>query len=331
MDLSAVTKVLGQLAPLQLAEKWDNVGLLAEPYTRTPISVIFLTNDLTEQVLEEAIVAKANMIVSYHPPIFEAWKQLTNRNVKQRIILRALEHRIAIYSPHSALDSVSGGMNDWLAEGLGPLEGPPRALSPPGLPGGSRYSVLCPRPLSAQLTQTLSAKGWVTSPAGASPILLSVPKGDFSELLVLATGETDGWQLSETASAPLPGTGGGRLALLREHTDVQVLIPRIKKHLGLTHLRFASPVSPSLVKSVAMCAGSGASVFKGVKADLFLTGELSHHEVLALVAAGACVLLTEHSNSERGYLPVLKRKIEAGCPGVQVLVSTVDADPLRVV
>ena len=83
---------------------------------------------------------------------------------------------------------------------------------------------------------------------------------------------------------------------------------------------------------MAVCAGSGAGVLKGVKADLLLTGELSHHEVLDAVHKGSHVILARHSNSERGYLKHLKAKVETALgPSVEVFVSSVDKDPLVVV
>ena len=58
------------------------------------------------------------MIISYHPPIFSSLKRLTTKDVKQRIVIRALENRIAIWSPHTILDTIEGGVNDWIADGF---------------------------------------------------------------------------------------------------------------------------------------------------------------------------------------------------------------------
>ena len=88
----------------------------------------------------------------------------------------------------------------------------------------------------------------------------------------------------------------------------------------------------SSIQSVAVCAGSGSSVLRGVKADLWVTGEMSHHEVLDATHRGATVVLCEHSNTERGYLlhlqDVLTERLENK---VQVDVSVSDKDPLVVV
>ena len=119
MDLKEVTKKLKEFAPLHLAEKWDNVGLLVEPSPPHAVKSILLTNDLTERVAQEAMDKKVNMVISYHPPIFVPLKRLTSQTFKERIIVKMIENRIAVYSPHTAFDAVKNGVNDWLASGLG--------------------------------------------------------------------------------------------------------------------------------------------------------------------------------------------------------------------
>lgn len=123
--LPTLVKKLTSFAPLHLAGSWDNVGLLVEPSEKIPLSKVMLTIDLTERVLDEAIAAGTNAIIAYHPPIFSAMKRLTQSDVKQRIITRAIENKIAIFSPHTTWDSIDGGINDWLAECFSEQNGGP--------------------------------------------------------------------------------------------------------------------------------------------------------------------------------------------------------------
>lgn len=119
MELKDVLCVLEQLAPLSLAESWDNVGLLVEPSRRGPVKTILLTNDLTDAVMKEAETMSCDLIISYHPPLFRPIKRLVLKDWKQRLAIRALEAGIAVFSPHTSWDSVKGGVNDWLVGGLG--------------------------------------------------------------------------------------------------------------------------------------------------------------------------------------------------------------------
>lgn len=119
MDLKALLSSLNDFASLSFAESWDNVGLLVEPSPPHTVNTLFLTNDLTEEVMEEALQKKADCILSYHPPIFRPMKRITWKTWKERLVIRALENRVAIYSPHTAYDAAPQGVNNWLAKGLG--------------------------------------------------------------------------------------------------------------------------------------------------------------------------------------------------------------------
>lgn len=121
MDLKEVLDVLEQLAPLSLAESWDNVGLLVEPSKPRPIKTILLTNDLTMAVMDEAEAMGCDLIISYHPPLFRPIKRLVQKDWKQRLAVRAVEGGMAVYSPHTSWDSVKGGVNDWLIGGMGKI------------------------------------------------------------------------------------------------------------------------------------------------------------------------------------------------------------------
>jgi putative NIF3 family GTP cyclohydrolase 1 type 2 len=127
-----------------------------------------------------------------------------------------------------------------------------------------------------------------------------------------------------------PRVGQGRLLELAQAISLESAVQRVKQHLGLTHVRRAEATRP--IRRVALCAGSGSSVLRGVEADLFLTGELGHHDVLAALAAGTHVILTEHSNSERGYLHRLREQLGTRVPtNLELRLSRVDRDPLQTI
>ena len=134
---------------------------------------------------------------------------------------------------------------------------------------------------------------------------------------------------------PLPNTGAGRHLVLDSAITLEEAVTRTKKHLGLDHFRLAlgnDRTFETNIKSIAVCAGSGASVLRGCKADLLVTGEMSHHEVLDFVHKGISVILTEHSNCERGYLKLVQDKlIHLLGEEITIIVSKMDRDPLQIV
>ena len=108
----------------------------------------------------------------------------------------------------------------------------------------------------------------------------------------------------------------GRLVTFSDPQPLTHLIERIARGVGTPKgFPVAIPQNRAVediqVRTVAICAGSGGSVLKDVKADLLFTGELSHHEALAVTERGASVVTLFHSNTERGFLrSVLKGKLE---------------------
>jgi len=99
------------IAPFELAEEWDNVGLIAGDEVWDVRGPVVLTIDLSWEVAREAISIGAGAVVSYHPPIFSPVKRIAPGPV-----LELIAAKIAIVSPHTALDAAAGGMADFLAD-----------------------------------------------------------------------------------------------------------------------------------------------------------------------------------------------------------------------
>jgi dinuclear metal center YbgI/SA1388 family protein len=132
-------------------------------------------------------------------------------------------------------------------------------------------------------------------------------------------------------NAMFPKLGQGRIG--RTRATRSALVSRVKESLGLSRLWVAGPYEEEPVENVAVCAGSGADLLPDViarKADVFVTGELSHHHALLAVRAKLTVIMTGHSNTERMALYPLAQRLEERHPEVKFSVSTLDRDPYRV-
>lgn len=143
--LRNVLEFLQQFAPLELAEAWDNVGLLVGDVEEEIASVMTCLT-LTPDVAAEAISEGTSLIVSHHPLLFRPIQRLTTENVEGSMLLSLIQSGIAIYSPHTAFDSARLGINQWLAERLeltdvAPLR-PRNADNRDDLPGSGRYGNL---------------------------------------------------------------------------------------------------------------------------------------------------------------------------------------------
>ncbi len=118
MQIKEVIAYLEQLAPLAYAESFDNVGLLVGD-SSTVVTGVLVTLDTLEIVVEEAIEKKCNLIVSFHPIIFDGLKKINGSNYVQRVVQKAIKNDIAIFAIHTALDNSFNGVNDMMCEQLG--------------------------------------------------------------------------------------------------------------------------------------------------------------------------------------------------------------------
>lgn len=115
--LRDVLQALEWLAPLSLAEDWDNVGLLlGDPQQPVQRGMTCLT--LTPDVAEEAIQQQVSVIVTHHPILFKAVQRLTAETPSGKMLLSLVRAGIAVYSAHTAYDSATAGINQQLAEAL---------------------------------------------------------------------------------------------------------------------------------------------------------------------------------------------------------------------
>lgn len=114
MLVADLVRAMDLIAPPALAEPWDNTGLvIGDPME--PLRAVLVTIDVTAAVIEEALGLGCTALVAYHPPIFQPLRALGPAD----LALHLAQARLAVYSPHTALDAAPGGTNDVLAAALG--------------------------------------------------------------------------------------------------------------------------------------------------------------------------------------------------------------------
>ncbi len=118
MKLSTILSVLEEMAPLDYAEDFDNVGLLVGN-SNQEISGILVCHDALEAVIDEAVAKNCNLIVCFHPILFSGIKKITGKNYVERSVIKAIKNDIAIYSVHTALDNHQNGVNKIFCDALG--------------------------------------------------------------------------------------------------------------------------------------------------------------------------------------------------------------------
>jgi len=118
MKIIDVIKVLENYAPLSYQESYDNAGLIVGDKNNL-VSGVLICLDSTEEVIQEAIDKKCNLIIAHHPIVFSGLKKITGKTYIERTIIKAIKNDVAIYAAHTNLDNVLGGVNFKIAEKLG--------------------------------------------------------------------------------------------------------------------------------------------------------------------------------------------------------------------
>ena len=118
MKAKEVIQALEEFAPLSLQESYDNAGLTVGSPEKE-VHKALLSVDVTEEIVDEAIAAGADMIISHHPLIFRGLKNITCDDYTGRSIIKAIKNDIVIYASHTNMDSAAGGVSFKMGEKIG--------------------------------------------------------------------------------------------------------------------------------------------------------------------------------------------------------------------
>lgn len=258
LKVKEIAAAIEAFAPLPLQESYDNAGLQVGLPDHT-VSAVMLCLDVTDEVLEEAIRRKCDMIVSHHPLIFHGLKSLTGADDTQRIAMRALASGVAIYSAHTNLDSAWNGVSHEMAHMLG-------------------------------LTDIEVLEPHADNPRAGLGVIGNV--------------------------APTP-----KLEFLRN----------VKEKFGVKALRYSSQSAKIVVKRVALCGGSGASLIKNAMnagADIYITGDVKYHD---FTTYGQDILIADigHYESELCSMKIFSRIIRQQYPDLVVYFSEDQHSPIQ--
>ncbi|MBA7611148.1 GTP cyclohydrolase 1 type 2 [subsurface metagenome] len=393
MKVKDITEKIEEIVPLELAQDWDNVGLLIGDPQKN-VKNILLTIDVTGDVAAEAKRLKTDLIVSYHPVIWDGLKKIvaepaakprltpapvagaasaTGAEAKAPHFTRGLVYElirrgVAVFSIHTALDSAIGGVNDGLAEIIGIVDGKPIG-DYVNRPAGDNYKlvVFVPAESMAEVSNAVFAAGagaignyshcgfgaegtgTFLPLKGARPAIgkkgeieavpeirfeTIVPAEKLDEVIAAVKKahpyETPAFDIIKLYDSPAK-FGLGRIGKLAQPLRIAQIIKKIKEHTGARAVGLIGN-EKRLVKTAAVCAGSCGKIINLViaaKVDLYLTGELKHHQALAAQEAGLTCICLSHTVSERFILKKFAKQLQKQLNSVTIRVSKKDTDPFN--
>ncbi|QGU95488.1 Nif3-like dinuclear metal center hexameric protein [Clostridium bovifaecis] len=118
LKVKDIKKEMEEFAPTKLKESYDNVGLMVGDLNKEVTSIL-VALDCTKEVIEEAVEKKCNLILTHHPLLFRKPSSITGETLTGKKIMELIKNDISLYSAHTNLDAVEGGINDTLMGLLG--------------------------------------------------------------------------------------------------------------------------------------------------------------------------------------------------------------------
>ena len=335
-----VEKLLEKMAPTRLAESWDAVGLFFGEKERE-VRKIQVSLGVSPEVIEEAIANRADLIVSHHPIWLKPPLIFTEDTAQGKMVAQLIRNRISVLSAHTNLDSCVGGVNDILASLLNLQEVMPlkeikedwlklvvfvplthieivkNVLGDAGAGQIGNYS---------HCSFVSQGEGSFLPLQGASPYhgvvgeaenvlegRLEVVLASSSLNLVLEKlkkahpYEEVAYDLYPIANYIPSSIGLGRVGILENKIKLGDFVKVVKEKLDLPGLRYCGDLEKEIQK-VALCGGAGMSLFqyaKNVQADIYLTGDVKHHEAEEALLNGVALIDGGHFGTEKAILPIL--------------------------
>jgi dinuclear metal center YbgI/SA1388 family protein len=319
-------------APQSTAESFDNTGLLVGNL-QTELTGVLIAHDSLENVIDEAIQKKCNLVVAYHPIIFSGLKNTSGTDYVTRTVVKAIKNDIAIYALHTALDNQLYGTNFGLAKALNLQK--PKILIPTA-ENIFKLITYVPESHAEKLRQSLfeagagnignydecsfsmHGEGTFRGGENTNPFIGEIgkrhtekevqigvifPKHRKSQILKSLFAahpyEEVAYELYQTLN-PNQDIGMGMLGHLATPLSQSDFINYVKDKLQLSAVRHSMPL-PTEIKTVAVLAGSGAFAIKiaiASGADALITGDLKYHNFFE--ADGKILLLdVGHYESEQ--------------------------------
>lgn len=355
--------LLDRLAPPRLAASWDNVGLQIGSRNWS-VNKVWTALDPLPEVVAKACENNVDLLVTHHPLFFKPVKRIDCETPLGRIVEMALSRQLAIFSAHTNLDSVPGGVNDVLAEcmALDKI----RVLGDPTDPDMCKLVVFVPESHLKAILDCLFALdagrignyscctfrsegiGTFLPGADASPAIgkrgtiehvqenrleVLVPRDDLVKV-VDALKMAHPYETMAYDVYPLNArdhrTGMGRVGDLAAPLTLDALSKKLKGALNLSIVRVVGePDMP--VETVALCSGSGSSLLTAAVASgaqAYVSGDLGHHTAIDARSAGIGLIDVGHFGSEHIVVDTLAASIRSGMKilGLSATVEAVDTE-----
>lgn len=362
MKIADVVTYLESIAPPSYQENYDNAGLLTGDAGWSCTGII-CSLDATEQVIQEAIDKKCNLVVAHHPIIFAGLKKINGKNYVERAVIHAIKNDIAIFAIHTNLDNVLEGVNGRMADKLGLLN---RKILAPKLPTLRKLFTFVPVEHVETVRQAIfdagaghignysecsfvgEGTGSFKAGANTDPFVGEPGKRHYEKELKLEVifpahiqhavvnalntahpYEEVAFDIIDLANSH-PATGSGLIGQLPAAVDEGALLELIKREFRLQIIKHTAPLGKK-VQTIALCGGAGSFLVSKAlsqKADVYITADMKYHEYFD---ADGKMLICDigHYESEQFTSDLLAEILHKKFPTFAVLKSDTQTNPVH--
>ncbi|HYH01742.1 MAG TPA: Nif3-like dinuclear metal center hexameric protein [Bacillota bacterium] len=365
-QLTRIVEAVNRLAPQELAESWDRVGLQVNRY-ESGISRVLVALDLNGPVIQEGREHQVDGFIIHHPFLFKPLTQIDPTEPSMQILANLIKNDQFVFVAHTNMDKAERGINQYLAEILGLTR--IKVLEPAAVPT-SKIVVFTPASHREAIREAMAAAGageigdyrecsFESSGTGTfRPGSLSHPyvgQPDNLEAVAEVRLEmvVDQARVNRVLAAvyqnhpyeePVVDVyslmnrsrhGLGRIGDLEETIPLQTIWKLIKSKLRVETLK-TSGEPEQMISRIAICSGSGGSLISQAirqHADLYLTGELNYHDHWAAREAGLAVIEAGHWATESCFVSLIAEYLEETFDGdaLHIIRSGVTGEPYQMV
>lgn len=351
------------IAPTRLAQEWDNVGLLAGNENQA-LHRVLLCVDLTKAVLREAMEKRVDVLMAYHPPLFQPVKRLCGGgDGMEALVFESIRAGIAIYSTHTALDAAEGGTNDTLATLCGITATEPLEYVDDGT-ASVKLVTFVPAGHVDRVAEALfvagagrignyekcsfrvDGRGTFFGDDSTHPVIGKKGRMELVEEVRLEVVvpvrklpevnralwsahpyEEPAYDIYPLKARPVKGIG--RVGTLPIPLALSKLAASLKRTTGAQCVQTVGDSRQAVDRAIIVAGSAGSLPFRAglTERTVVITGEMRHHDGLAIARAGATAILLGHWASERPALEPLAKRLGAALPGVTVETSCLDDAP----
>jgi dinuclear metal center YbgI/SA1388 family protein len=350
--VSDVCEAMEKWAPSGYAFAWDRTGLrIGDPNASVKSVLVCLTVD--ETAFRAAKKARACLIVSHHPVMWEPLKVLRTNNPQTRLYLDLAKAGIACYGSHTSLDIVADGVNDVLANRLGlqrvrplfPIDHAAQIKLVTFVPESHLETVrnaVCDAgagTIGAYTHCSFSAPGTGTFLPSEGTKPFSGKKHKVNEELerrfeVLVNEALFSRVLSALKAAhPYEevaydivqlknrdaSIGLGRIGELSKKVSLEKFASLVRRALQIEHVRVTGDLRRG-IRTVAVMGGAGGSSVMQVPGDVdtFVTGDLKYHDAHDALLRGLSVIDAGHHGTEKWCVPAIAEYLKRALKGLRV-------------